>query len=148
MKVIILAGGWGSRLGNLTETIPKPMVKIGNRPILWHIMKIYSYYGFNDFIICLGVKANIIKEYFFNYDVKNNDFMIDLSNHNIEFYNKEDDLKWKVTLVDTGVDTLKGGRIKRVENYLDPDINMVTYGDGVANINIQELVKFHQSHNK
>ncbi|MFX1494129.1 MAG: glucose-1-phosphate cytidylyltransferase [Promethearchaeota archaeon] len=148
MKVIILAGGWGSRLGNLTETIPKPMVKIGNRPILWHIMKIYSYYGFNDFIICLGVKANIIKEYFFNYDVKNNDFMIDLSNHNIEFYNKEDDLKWKVTLVDTGVDTLKGGRIKRVENYLDSDINMVTYGDGVANINIQELVKFHQSHNK
>ncbi|MFX1328519.1 MAG: glucose-1-phosphate cytidylyltransferase [Promethearchaeota archaeon] len=147
MKVIILAGGWGTRLGYRTELIPKPMVKIGNRPILWHIMKIYSYYGFNDFIIALGVKGDIIKDYFYQYDIFNSDFTIDLSNNNIEFYNKND-ANWRVTLVDTGLNTLKGGRIKRVEKFLDPEVNMVTYGDGVADINIKELVEFHKSHNK
>ena len=148
MKVIILAGGWGTRLGSLSESIPKPMVKIGNRPILWHIMKIYSHYGFNDFIICLGVKAEIIKDYFYNYEIKNNDFKIDLSNKDIEFYNKHEETDWKITLIDTGLNTLKGGRIKRVEKYLDPDMNMVTYGDGVANINIKDLIQFHKSHGK
>lgn len=147
MKVIILAGGWGTRLGYRAELIPKPMVKIGNRPILWHIMKIYSYYGFNEFIITLGVKGEIIKNYFYQYDMFNSDFTVDLSNNNIEFYNN-DNSNWKVTLVDTGLDTLKGGRIKRVEKFLDPDVNMVTYGDGVANINIKKLVEFHKSHNK
>ena len=147
MKVIILAGGWGTRLGNRADLIPKPMVKVGNRPILWHIMKIYSYYGFNEFIITLGVKGEIIKNYFYQYDTFNSDFTIDLSNNNIEFYNK-DNSNWKVTLVDTGLNTLKGGRIKRVEKFLDPDVNMVTYGDGVANINIKKLVEFHKSHNK
>ncbi len=147
MKVIILAGGWGSRLGNLTELIPKPMVKIGNKPILWHIMKIFSCYGFNDFIICLGVKAEVIKDYFYHYNTNLNDFTIDLSNGNVEFYNKIEE-KWKVTLVDTGINTLKGARIKRVEKYLDSDLNMVTYGDGVADINVLELIKFHKSHNK
>ncbi len=148
MKVIILAGGWGSRLGPLTELVPKPMVKIGDKPILWHIMKIYSYYGYNDFIICLGVKAEVIKDYFYHYEMHNNDFTVDLSNGNIEFYGNHDETNWRVTLVDTGLNTLKGGRIKRVEKYLDPDANMVTYGDGVADINIAELVKFHESHDK
>ena len=148
MKVVILAGGWGTRLGRRTEIIPKPMVKIGNKPILWHIMRIYAHYGFNEFIICLGVKRDIIKDYFYRYEMYNSDLTIDLSNNNIEFLNTQNKLDWKVTLVDTGINTLKGGRIKRVEKYLDPEINMVTYGDGVANININKLVKFHKSHGK
>ena len=148
MKVIILAGGWGTRLGYLTEKIPKPMVKIGNKPILWHIMKIYSHYGYNDFIICLGVKGEIIKDYFYNYDIKNNDFTIDLKSCSIEYHNNHEDTNWKVTLIDTGLNTLKGSRIKRVEKFLDKDMNMLTYGDGVADININELVKFHKSHGK
>ena len=148
MKVIILAGGWGTRLGYLSEIIPKPMVKIGNRPILWHIMKHYSFYGYNDFIICLGVKAEVIKDYFYHYDIKNNDFTIDLSNGNINFYNQHQDTNWRVTLVDTGLNTLKGGRIKRSKKFLDPDMNMITYGDGVTDINIQKLVEYHKSHGK
>lgn len=147
MKVIILAGGWGTRLGNLTELIPKPMVKIGNKPILWHIMKIYSYYGFKDFIICLGVKAEVIKDYFYHYDAKINDFSIDLSNGSVEFYNKHKE-NWKITLIDTGLNTLKGARIKMVEKYLDPGLNMVTYGDGVADIDIRKLCNYHKSHKK
>ena len=147
LKVVILAGGWGARLGNLTEVIPKPMVKIGNKPILWHIMKIYSYYGYNEFIICLGVKAEIIKDYFYHFDKINNDYTIDLSNNHIQFYNKNEEA-WRVTLVDTGLNTLKGARIKRVEKYLDNDMNMVTYGDGVADININKLIEFHKSHKK
>lgn len=148
MKVIILAGGWGTRLGRLTELIPKPMVTIGNKPILWHIMKIFSFYGYNDFIICLGVKAEVIKDYFYHYEVRNNDFTIDLSNGNIEFYNKHEKTNWKITLIDTGLSTLKGARIKRVEKYLDSGLNMITYGDGVANINLRKLVEFHKSHGK
>jgi len=147
MKTIILAGGYGTRLGNITEAIPKPMVKIGNKPILWHIMKIYSHYGFNDFIISLGYKAEVIKEYFYNYNIYNNDYSINLGKREITQLNNHEESDWNITLVDTGIDTLKGARIKRVEKYLD-DINMVTYGDGVADINIKELVKFHKSHNK
>ena len=148
MKVIILAGGWGSRLGHLTELIPKPMVKIGNKPILWHIMKIYSHYGFNEFVICLGVKGDVIKDYFYHYDMKNKDFTIDLSNGNIEIHNNEKKANWKVTLVDTGLNTLKGGRIKRIEQYLSPDMNMITYGDGVSDVDIYKLIDFHRSHGK
>ncbi len=148
MKVIILAGGWGTRLGHRTELIPKPMVRIGNRPIIWHIMKIYSHYGYDDFIICLGVKAEIIKDYFYHYEMKNNDFTIDLSNKDIEYYNGHKENNWKVTLIDTGIKTLKGARIKRVEKYLDSEMNMVTYGDGVADLNLKDLLDFHKSHGK
>lgn len=147
MKVVILAGGYGSRLGNISEAIPKPMVKIGNKPIVWHIMKIYAAYGYKDFILSLGYKAEVIKEYFYNYAAYSDDYTIHLGTNKIDslYKHKEDD--WKVTLVDTGVNTLKGARVKRLESYLD-NTNMLTYGDGVANINIEELVKFHKSHNK
>ncbi len=148
MKVVILAGGWGSRLGEKTEIIPKPMLKIGKKPILWHIMKIYSHYGYNDFIICLGVKAEIVKDYFYHYDIRNNDFTINLSNGKISYLKNQYNVNWKVSLIDTGLNTLKGARIKRVEKYIDPDINMLTYGDGVADININELMDFHKSHGK
>ena len=126
MKVIILAGGWGTRLEGDFEKLPKPMVPIGNKPVLWHIMKIYSYYGFDEFIICLGVKADVIKNYFFNYEILNSDFTIDLSNGDISYTNSYEKNNWKVTLVDTGLNTLKGGRIKRIEKYLDSDIILLT----------------------
>lgn len=147
MKIVILAGGWGTRLGSLTELIPKPMLKIGNRPILWHIMKLYSFYGYNDFILCLGVKGDIIKDYFFHYE-KQNDFTIDLSTGNIDYHNIQQEIGWKVSLINTGLNTLKGGRIKRIEKFLDPEMNMLTYGDGVADININKLVDFHKSHGR
>ena len=147
MKVVIFAGGLGTRLGQRTELLPKPMVKIGKNPILWHIMKIYSYYGYNDFIICLGYKGDIIKDYFYHYEMNSSDFTIDLSTKKIEFHLKIDE-NWRVTLVDTGLNTLKGGRLKRVEKYLDPDINMVTYGDGVCDLDINRLIEFHKSHGK
>ncbi len=147
MKTVILAGGKGSRLGQRTMAIPKPMLPIGNKPIIWHIMKIYSYYGFNDFIICLGYKGNIIKDYFYQYDIINSDFTIEMKNRDITFHNKNQ-MDWTITLVDTGLETLKGARIKKIEKYLDSDQNMLTYGDGLADINIPELIKFHKNHNK
>ena len=149
MKVIILAGGWGSRLGSLTESIPKPMVRIGNKPILWHIMKTYSFYGFNDFVIALGVKGNEIKNYFYNFDLNNSDLSIDFPTKKIKFHNSDMENRWNVTLVDTGLNTLKGGRIKRLEKYLlGNETHMITYGDCVANIDINELFRFHESHGK
>lgn len=148
MKVIILAGGKGTRLGEKTSNIPKPMLPIGNNPILWHIMKIYSHYGFNEFIICLGYLGKTIKNYFYFYDMLNDDFTLDMKNKDINFHKKTGDLNWRVSLIDTGIDTLKGGRIKRIEKYLDSDINMLTYGDGLADINIPDLLKFHKSHGK
>ncbi len=148
MKVIILAGGWGTRLGQQTEDIPKPMVQIGNKPVLWHIMKIYSHYGFNDFIISCGVKAHVIKNYFANYESINEDFTIDMRTRKIQYHNEHGEKNWRVTLVDTGLNTLKGARIKRVEKYLDSDVNMVTYGDGVAYINLKELLDYHNSHGR
>lgn len=147
MKVVILAGGYGTRLGNITEAIPKPMVKIGNKPILWHIMKIYATYGYKDFVLSLGYKAESIKEYFYNYSAYSNDYTINLGTKEISRHQVHSETDWNITLVDTGVNTLKGARVKRIEKYLD-DINMLTYGDGVADINIDELVKFHKSHNK
>jgi len=148
MKIIILAGGWGSRMGQLAELTPKPMVSVGNKPVLWHIMKIFSHYGYNDFIIALGVKGHVIKEYFYDFEALNNDFTVDLSSAKITYHSKHKETNWKVTLVDTGINTLKGGRIKRVEPFLDDGINMVTYGDGVADIDINKLVEFHNSHGK
>jgi glucose-1-phosphate cytidylyltransferase len=148
MKTLILAGGYGSRLGNITESIPKPMVTIGGKPILWHIMKIYSHFGFNEFVILLGYQGVKIKEYFFNYHMITNDFTIDLADNSLSYSGGNNAEKWKVTLVDTGIDTLKGGRIKRAELYLDGDINMLTYGDGVADVDIKVLLDFHKSHGK
>jgi len=148
MKTIILAGGWGTRMGQLAELKPKPMVNVGGKPILWHVMKIYSHYGYNDFVIALGVKGYVIKEYFYNFAALNSDFTIDLSTEEMTYHNKYNEIDWKVTLVDTGLNTLKGGRIKRLENYLDNEISMVTYGDGLADIDINKLVQFHKSHGK
>lgn len=148
MKAVILAGGYGSRLGEVTNIVPKPMVEIGGKPILWHIMKTYSYYGINEFIICLGYKANIIKDYFLHYDARNEDFTIDLSTGNVEFHTQHNEQNWKITLVDTGLDTLKGGRLKKIEKYLDDEVNLLTYGDGVSDINIEELIKFHNNTGK
>jgi len=147
MKVVILAGGYGTRLGSVGESLPKPLLKIGGKPILWHIMKIYSSYGFNEFIICLGYKGEMIKDFFYNHKNKNSDMSIDLSSGEIE-YHEEFDENWKITLIDTGLDTLKGGRIKRIEKYLESDVNMFTYGDGIANIDISKLVAFHSNHGK
>ena len=146
MKVVILAGGYGSRLGHVTELIPKPMVEIGQRPIIWHIMKIYAFYGFNEFVIALGYKGNVIKDYFYNLQKYNSDFTVNTATGEISYHNNVVD-NWKVTLVDTGMDTLKGGRIKRLENYLD-DVNMMTYGDGVSDIDLHQLLDFHYNHGK
>lgn len=147
MKVVILAGGYGSRLGTITELIPKPMVKIGNKPILWHIMKYYASFGHKEFVISLGYKAEVIKDFFYNYETEVNDFTIDLGTRNIDFHGAHDEADWKVTLIDTGIDTLKGARIKRVSKFLD-DVNFLTYGDGIADVDLKKLLKFHQSHGK
>ena len=147
MKTIILAGGYGTRLGNITEAIPKPMVKIGNKPILWHIMKTYAHYGYKDFVLSLGYKAEIIKEYFYNYNAYSNDYIINLGSKEIQKLHDHNESDWNVALIDTGVNTLKGARVKRIEEHLD-DINMLTYGDGVADVDINKLVEFHNSHGK
>ncbi|MFO0322358.1 MAG: glucose-1-phosphate cytidylyltransferase [Bacteroidota bacterium] len=147
MKVVILAGGLGTRLSEETDIKPKPMVEVGGKPILWHIMKIYSYYGFNDFIVCLGYKSYIIKEYFINYYTHQSDIKIDLSNNKIETLSSQSE-NWKITLVDTGNDTMTGGRIKRIQKYVGDETFLLTYGDGLSNINIKDLVKFHKDNGK
>lgn len=147
MKVLILAGGTGSRLAEETTLKPKPMVEIGGKPILWHIMKIYSYYGFNDFVILCGYKGYMIKSYFANYYRHMADMTVDMTNNSIE-YHKNHAEPWKVTLIDTGLETMTGGRIKRAINYIGTEPFMLTYGDGVADIDIHKLVNFHKSHGK
>ena len=147
MKVLILAGGLGSRLSEETTLKPKPMVEIGGKPILWHIMKIYSHYGYNEFIILCGYKGYMIKSYFANYYRHMADMTVDMVN-NITDYHKNHAEPWKVTLVDTGLDTMTGGRIKRVQDYIGNEPFLLTYGDGVADINIKELVNFHKEHGK
>lgn len=148
MQVVILAGGYGTRISEESSQRPKPMIEIGDKPILWHIMKLYSHHGYNDFIICLGHKGYMIKEYFINHAVHNCDITVDFkSNDKITFHHKTTE-PWKVTLVDTGLSSLTGGRIKRVRDFIEGNAFMLTYGDGVADINIKKLVKFHKSHGK
>lgn len=147
MKAVILAGGLGTRLSEATNLIPKPMVEIGGKPILWHIMKTYSHYGINEFIICCGYKGYIIKEYFANYFRHNSDITVNLSNNSIEVldYHAE---PWKITLIDTGLNTMTGGRVKRIQKYIGNEPFLLTYGDGVADIDIQKTIELHISSGK
>ncbi len=147
MKVVILAGGLGTRISEETNLKPKPMIEIGGKPILWHIMKIYSYYGINEFIICCGYKGYLIKEYFANYFLYSSDMTIDLVENETIIHSNSSE-PWRVTLVDTGNDTMTGGRLKRVKNYLDKEDFCFTYGDGLSDINIRDLINFHKSHKK
>ena len=147
MKVVLLAGGLGTRLSEETVLKPKPMIEIGGMPILWHIMKTYSAHGFNDFIICLGYKGYLIKEYFANYFLHKSDVTIDLKDNSIKVHDSQAE-PWTITLVDTGNDSMTGGRIKRIQPHVNNETFMLTYGDGVIDLNINELVKFHKDHGK
>lgn len=142
MKAVILAGGFGSRLSEATNIIPKPMVEIGGKPILWHIMKTYSHYGINDFVICCGYKQYVIKEYFANYFVHNCDMTVDLSRGSMDIHNSHSE-PWRITMVDTGLNTLTGGRIKRIEPYIGNERFCLTYGDGVSDIDIRKTIEAH-----
>ncbi len=143
-KVVILCGGAGTRLREETEYKPKPMVAIGDKPILWHIMKIYSTYGFKDFVLCLGFKGDVIRNYFLNYDVLNSDITIQLGTKEIEIHSSfHEEHHWRVTMAETGLYAMTGGRVKAAEKYIDGDVFMLTYGDGVADINVQDLLRFH-----
>ena len=148
MKVVILAGGLGSRISEESHLKPKPMIDVGERPILWHIMKIYSHYGFNDFIICAGYKQYVIKEYFADYYLHTSDITFDFQNGNQTFIHNNVSEPWKVTIIDTGLNTLTGGRIKRVQKYIGDEDFMLTYGDAVSDIDISKLLSFHKSHGK
>ena len=146
MKAVILAGGFGTRISEESHIKPKPMIEIGGMPILWHIMKIYSAHGITDFIVCLGYKGYVIKEYFANYFLHMSDVTFDMSNNNMEVHNNHSE-PWKITLIDTGADTMTGGRLKKVKDFLDGETFCFTYGDGVSDINIKELIEFHKSKN-
>ena len=143
MKTVILAGGFGTRLSEETGVRPKPLVEIGGKPILWHIMKMYSSYGHNEFIVCCGYKGNMIKEYFANYFLHQSDVTFDLKNNKMEIHNNNTE-PWKVTLVDTGEKSMTGGRVKRVQEYVGNETFFLTYGDGVSDVNIKNLLKFHK----
>ena len=147
MKVVVLSGGLGTRISEESHLKPKPMIEIGEYPILWHIMKIYSNYGFNDFVICLGYKGYLIKEYFANYFLHQSDVTIDMKSNRIETHNCKAE-PWRITLVDTGLNTMTGGRLKRIQNYINNETFMLTYGDGVGNIDIADLLEFHVNHGK
>jgi glucose-1-phosphate cytidylyltransferase len=149
MKVVVLCGGLGTRLREETEFRPKPMVEIGGRPILWHIMKIYAQSGFREFVLCLGYRGNTIKEYFLNYEAMNNDFTISLGQKSqIQYNDVHTEQGFQVTLADTGQSTMTGGRVKRIQKYIDSDTFLLTYGDGVADLDIAKLLEFHRSHGK
>ena len=147
MKVIILAGGFGTRLSEYTGMIPKPMLDIGGKPIMWHIMRTYAHFGHKDFYLALGYKAEIIKEYFLNYRSLNADFTVDLSNGNLDFH-QIDEIDWRITLVQTGLESLTGGRVKRMQSFIGDEPFMLTYGDSVADIDINALLEYHKSHGK
>lgn len=147
MKVVILAGGLGTRISEETDIRPKPMVEIGGMPILWHIMKIYAHYGFNEFVICCGYKGHIIKDYFYNVFMNNADITLDLA-HNKTTVHKSNTEDWKITMIDTGKDTMTGGRIKRIKDYVNNETFMLTYGDGVSNVDIPALLETHKKHKK
>lgn len=149
MKTVILCGGKGTRLREETEYRPKPLVEIGGRPILWHIMKTYAHHGFRDFVLCLGYRGNMIKEYFLNYEAMNNDFTICLGSRNgIHFEGNHGEHNFRVTLADTGEETMTGGRIRRIARYIDGDEFMVTYGDGLSDVDVKRLLDFHRAHGK
>ncbi|WP_413287835.1 glucose-1-phosphate cytidylyltransferase [Bdellovibrio sp. HCB337] len=147
MKVVLLAGGFGTRISEESHLKPKPMIEIGGKPILWHIMKIYSHYGLNDFIVCCGYKGYVIKEYFANYFLHTSDVTFDMKSNKMDIHQSSSE-PWKVTLVDTGENTMTGGRIKRVKDYIGNDDFCLTYGDGVADVNIKDLIAFHKKHGK
>ncbi|ATW25673.1 glucose-1-phosphate cytidylyltransferase [Candidatus Formimonas warabiya] len=147
MKVVLLAGGFGTRISEESYLKPKPMIEIGDRPILWHIMKLYSHYGYNDFIICVGYKGYIIKEFFADYFLHMSDVTFDLKNNIMKIHCNHSE-PWTVTLVDTGLDTMTGGRLKRIKDYVSDESFLLTYGDGVCNVNVNELVEFHKAHGK
>jgi glucose-1-phosphate cytidylyltransferase len=148
MDIIILCGGKGTRLREETEIKPKPMLEIGGMPILWHIMKTYAWYGFKDFILCLGYKGEKIKEFFYHYEILSNDFTIELGTNNIEIHPRHSEHGWKITLVDTGLNAMTGARVKRIERFIDDEYFMLTYGDGVTDLNLHDLLDFHKSHGK
>lgn len=147
MKVVIFAGGLGTRISEETDTRPKPMVEIGGKPIIWHIMKIYERHGFNEFIICLGYKGYVIKEYFMNYFLHNSDLTINLEDNKVSFHNSNSE-KFTVTLVETGIETKTAGRLKMIQKYVGDEDFMLTYGDGVCDIDLKQLMEFHKSHSK
>lgn len=149
MKVVILCGGLGTRLREETEFRPKPMVEVGGRPILWHIMKTYAFHGFREFVLCLGYRGNYIKEYFLNYEAMNNDFSICLGQKSyIRYHGNHTEQGFGVTLADTGIESMTGGRIRRIEKYIDGDTFLLTYGDGVSDVDIRNLLEFHKEHGK
>ena len=147
MKVLLLAGGFGTRLSEYTEALPKPMVTVGGNPILWHIMKTYAYHGFNDFYVALGYKSFIVKDYFLRYRSLNADFTVNLASDEV-IPHQLHDVNWNVTLVDTGLDSMTGGRIKRMQSFIGNETFMLTYGDGLADVDLKALLKFHKSHRK
>lgn len=148
MKVVILAGGFGTRISEESHLKPKPMIEIGARPILWHIMKVYSHFGFDDFVICLGYKGYCIKEYFAHYFLHEADITFDFKNNNERMVHHHSAEPWTVTLVNTGLETMTGGRVKRIREYIGNETFLLTYGDGVGNVNIPELIAYHKSHRK
>ena len=148
MKVVILAGGYGTRIRDVADDIPKTMIPIGPYPILWHIMKLYAYYGHREFIICLGYKGHLIKEFFFNYRAHTQNFTVNLGDGSIDYHNSHGESDWKVTLVDTGISSMTGARVACIRKYVGNEEFMLTYGDGLSDVDIDQLVKFHKSHGK
>lgn len=148
MKVVILCGGRGTRLKEETEIRPKPLIEISGKPILWHIMKIYAHYGFNEFVLCLGYKGRMIKEYFLNYEMMISDLTLKLGSNDVKTHNQSQERDWMITFVETGEEAQTGARVKRIEKYIKGDLFMLTYGDAVTNVNIKNLLEFHKSHGK